>query len=85
MVNWPECSPDLNPIENLWAIFKERICKRYTELTCMPKTEESKQALVAAVIELWDEIEHDVIHNLAYSMKHRMKAVFDAHGWYTKY
>jgi transposase len=85
VVDWPPCSPDLNPIENLWAILKERICKRYPELTYMPKTEESKQALIAAAVELWEEIEPEVIENLIYSMKRRMQAIVHAYGWYTKY
>ena len=51
----------------------------------MPKTEESKQALIAAAVELWEEIELEVIENLIYSMKRRMQAIVHAHGWYTKY
>jgi class 3 adenylate cyclase len=51
----------------------------------MPKTDEAKQALIAAAIELWEEIEPEVIDNLVNSMKRRMQAVVRAHGWYTKY
>ena len=78
-------APISTPIENLWGIPKERICKRYPELTYMPKTDEAKQALIAAAIELWEEIEPEVIDNLVNSMKRRMQAVVRAHGWYTKY
>ena len=51
----------------------------------MPKTEHAKQALIEAAIELWQEIEPEVIDNLVYSMKQRMQAVVRAHGWYAKY
>ena len=35
----------------------------------MPKTNEVKQALIAAAIELWEEIKPEVIDNLIYLMK----------------
>jgi hypothetical protein len=85
VIDWPPYSPDLNPIENLWAILKTRICERYPELSYMPKTEEAKQRLIEAAIELWEEIEPEVLQNLIHSMKHRMEAVIRARGWYTKY
>lgn len=85
VIDWPPYSPDLNPIENLWAILKERVCRKYPELAYMPKNEESKEALIEAVKEVWLEIEPEVMKNLVFSMKKRMQAVIRAHGWYTKY
>lgn len=51
----------------------------------MPKTDEAKQRLIEAAIELWEEIEPEVLQNLIFSMKRRMQAVVRANGWYTKY
>lgn len=41
VMNWPPYSPDLNPIENLWALLKAEIYKLYPELQFANDTEET--------------------------------------------
>lgn len=82
---WPPYSPDLNPIENLWALLKDGICSRYPYLTAMPKNDDTMRQLCEAAIEVWEGIQQRVIDNVVNSIGDRMQAVIDAQGWYTKY
>jgi transposase len=85
LVDWPPFSPDLNAIENLWKILKERICTNYPELLDMPKNDRTKQRLVEAAIDMWESLEEDLLRSLVKSMTRRLEAVIEAGGWYTKY
>lgn len=85
LIDWPPYSPDLNPIENLWKVLKEEICKRYPELTDMPKSEKSLQQLREAADEVWNDFPVELLQELAESMQRRLAAVIAANGWYTKY
>lgn len=82
---WPPHSPDLNPIENLWALMKQKIYELYPELEHAPNTETSKRLLVQAAQEAWHAIEDRVLVSLSESMPNRVHAVIDANGWYTDY
>lgn len=75
---WPACSPDLNPIENLWSIVKRRV------KVLEPKT---KNDLITGFIHVWnrdDEIQQ-MCQNLVDSMPDRIEAVIAANGWQTRY
>lgn len=85
LVDWPPYSPDLNPIENLWKLLKERICDKYPELSDMPKNTASWELLVRAAIDVWELFEDKLLERLVESMDRRMEAVIAAKGWYTKY
>nr|AAA88882.1 Tc1-like transposase [Drosophila virilis]CAA89219.1 Tc1-like transposase [Drosophila virilis] len=77
VIDTPAQSPDLNPIENLWAFLKKRVGKR---------SPTNKNALIKAIQEEWIKIpEIYDLHNLIQSMSRRLRAVMDANGQYTKY
>ena len=82
---WPPYSPDLNLTENLWAILKTEVYKLYPELEFADDTEKTLLVLIEAAKEAWHTIEDTVLYNLSVTMSHRVQAVIEADGWYTKY
>ena len=46
IMEWPPYSPDLNPIENLWALLKAEILKRHPELMHLPNNEATLDLLL---------------------------------------
>lgn len=74
----PALSPDLNPIENIWA----RIFAKCPEQ--LPRSEEALWGFCQAKWELLGQ-NQQLFRNLADSMKRRMEAVLAADGGHTKY
>ena len=73
---WPANSPDLNIIENVWALLKERVYRRGFR---------TQQGLLRVVKDEWEKIELDEIRKLVLSMPNRLQQVLDRNGGYTDY
>jgi hypothetical protein len=62
-------SPDLNPIENLWAIIKARISEIGAETI---------DDLIQVIIDVGNSVTKEQIANLTYSMPDRLRATVEA-------
>jgi len=71
VIPWPASSPDLNPIENLWAILKVRVDRR------KPK---NREELIAFAEEEWERIDIAIVRNCINSMACRIEEVIQKNG-----
>jgi transposase len=84
-LEWPPFSPDLNPIENVWAILKARVLDKWPHLLGSGASQEAYEVLAIALRHEWDNLEQEIIDNCIRSMKSRVESVRNAAGWYTKF
>jgi uncharacterized coiled-coil protein SlyX len=75
-IDFPPYSPDLNPIEHLWADLARRVEQFQAD------TMEELQDIVA---EEWKKTKKSLLRKLAQSMPKRCQAVIDVKGNHTKY
>ena len=78
VLDWPGNSPDLNPIENLWSIVKNRLLKR--DCTTQMK-------LINAIIDVWyhDQKITQNCEKLVESMPKRVKKLITNRGGHISY
>ena len=75
---WPAQSPDINPIEHLWAIIKR-------QLNEYEQSPNGMLQLWERIQNIWDNIDEDICMNLIESMSRRIEAVLKAKGKWTNY
>ena len=75
---WPPYSPDINPIENLWAILKQRVHSTPTK---------TRQEMVSKIQRIWQNDDNmlEICANLIESMPRRIESLIAAKGGYIKY
>jgi hypothetical protein len=77
-LSWPAQSPDINPIEHLWAIIKRKLNEYEQPPNGMIQ-------LWERIENIWNDIDEDICMNLIESMPRRIEAVLKAKGKWTTY
>ena len=76
VIDWPSQSPDLNSIENVWALLKMRLRrKKYT----------TRKGLIQGVFREWNSLSKVYAEKLIASCGKRCQAVIDNNGDWTPY
>lgn len=78
VLQWPACSPDQNPIENIWGIMVRQI---YADNKQYASISDLKLAVIAA----WELISKEVCLNLVQSMPNRIFELIQKNGGPTHY
>jgi hypothetical protein len=73
VIEWPSNSPDLNPIENIWAYLKEQL--RHYKVKPSSTIE-----LLARVRVEWENLDPELLEKYANSLPSRIAAVIESKG-----
>ena len=76
-MNWPPQSPDLNPIENVCGLLKNKLRR-------LPR-HPSQEELLEVFSKLWKELPQSYFTHLSHTMVNRVRPVMRAEGRSTKY
>ena len=84
--NWPPYSLDLNPIEHVWARLRDMLEEVDPLLhEAIGNSAALLERLEVSLRRAWEAIPQSFFDDLLDTYWHRMDAVREANGWYTKY
>ena len=84
-IEWPPFSPDLNPIENVWNLLKQKLRKMFPYLGDLNDNAVDRAEFRRCIQAAWKALDQSKIRSIVQSMPARVRAVQRARGWYTKY
>lgn len=64
VIDWPPCSPDLNPIEHAWKALKHELYRLYPNLHELKNNEADIEVLRARIVEAWERVDQARIRRL---------------------
>lgn len=59
LLDWASYSPDMNPVERVWAKMEQWICKHHPELLNPGKSQEAYDQLAGATEEAWNALDQE--------------------------
>jgi len=80
-IDWPPCSPDLDPIEHLWCTLKQKLHELCPEFECIGDTNIEWEQFENGLREAWSAIPDFLITKLILSMPRRLAAFGTANGY----
>ncbi len=80
VLNWPPQSPDLNPIEKIWAIMKDKIFERADEIDSIDTLK-----MILEPVFFHDEIVFLAIRNCYEPLPARIKRILESKGGHSGY
>lgn len=78
VLDWPACSPDLNPIENIWGILSRNVFNQNRKF-------DNAGELKSAIIDEWDKLDPNIVKSVIASMPRRLQEVISKNGEATHY
>ena len=78
-IDWPASSPDLNPIETIWRVMKDK-------LDSLPVRPSTIPEMIQLLETMWNNLDPhvDILSHIT-SLPTRIKAVIEANGGHTKF
>lgn len=75
---WPSCSPDMNPIENVWAWLKRVVRRKVQPGNCLDK-------LAAHITSAWESMPQEMVDRYISRMPERIGSLIKEKGGHTDY
>ena len=79
VIEWPANSPDLNPIENLWAWMKRKV-EQWERESILRGRNVTTDMFRRLVMRAWNDVKSDMCRDLIYSMSDRVTKCQELNG-----